>query len=195
MLDVPGVGFDGSSRIDRKLEPVRDLHVSVGHAVLGHRQFHTQCVLCAARPAARQLRPGDVARRCGGEGAGAESAERILQRRRLHGLPRSVGRHRPQHSARAVAGAARPDRRADVRAAGASAPRAPLGDLQRAEHAGLRQSVLHLRRQRLRHGRPDHVNHRRPAHDAGCRALPVLQVQDCALGEEDETTARFCREY
>ena len=58
---------DGSvlARVTRRLERVRHLHLSVGHAVLGDRQPDAQRLLRAGRPAARQLRAGHDRRRRG----------------------------------------------------------------------------------------------------------------------------------
>ena len=94
---------------------------------------------------------------------------------RLRRLARSVGQHRSQHPARPVAGAGRPDARALVPALHRAPRGAAVGDLQRAEHARVRQPGVHVRRQRRRHRRPHHLHHRRPADDAARGPLPVLR--------------------
>ena len=48
--------------------------------------------------------------------------------------------------------------------------------VQRAQYSGLRQSRVHVRRQRGRHGRPHHVDDRRSTHHAAGGAVPVLDV-------------------
>ena len=60
IVNVPALGRDGSvvHAPHRELEPVGDLDLPVGDAVLGARGAHAERLLRAARPAARQLRAG-----------------------------------------------------------------------------------------------------------------------------------------
>ena len=60
-----------------------------------------------------------------------------------------------------------------------AAPRAAVGGLQRAEHAGLRQPGVDVRRQRDRHRRSHHVDHRRSADDAARRRGSCSEGEIC----------------
>ena len=107
--------------------------------------------------------------------AGPGSARQLLQRRRPSRLARSVGRTPAATSCAARRRCSSTSRsRARCRSPRAQRLEAAVGDLQRAEHARVRQPGVHVRRQRIRHGRSHHLHHRRPAHDAAGGSLPVL---------------------